>query len=135
MTFVSSGEDSLDDEDNYPGIPFGPTDVFRVDGNGSATTLLSHGEGVIANGPSPAEPAGVSEDGTSVFFRSAETLVADQNSFETQLWRWRGGQVEAVGIDPSGDSLEGESWLGAGNTYTPAASADRPAAGFDGRFR
>ena len=140
MTFISSGAFLPEDGDNYPGLPFGPIDVYRVDGHGNST-LLSHGEGVPGNGFGPANISGISDDGATAFFNSSDPLTATvpPTSTQIQLYRWRGGRVDEVGYDPSGTFLDGGSWLGAGVSYLPAGSgqlgeaADSLALSGDGR--
>lgn len=125
MTWTSPGKFTADDGDNYPGLPMGPDDVYRVDGNG-ISTLLSHGEGLDANAFMPAAVVGMSGDGTSVFFTTAEQMTTDVplSSFNSQLYRWRDGVVTAVGFDPEGTFLDGGSWLANNSTAALAGAGD-----------
>jgi hypothetical protein len=124
MTFVSQLALAPADADNYPGLSFGPTDVYRVGAGTPAATLLSGGDGVVANGMTAADVSGVSDDGGSVFFTSMEAMTTDvpPADMTTKLYRWRDGRVEAVGRGPDGLLLAGGSYLGNNTTNSSSGS-------------
>lgn len=114
MAFTTPASLDPEDKDHVFG-PFGTQDVYAVDLAGNLS-WPSRGEGFTANSPIPAMLQGFSEDGSSIFFTSAEPLSPEvpSDSTASQLYRWRGGRLEVVGRTESGALLEGGAQLGNG---------------------
>jgi hypothetical protein len=119
MLAVTFGPFDPDDADFYPGSSLAAVDVYRFDAGGGAT-WLSRPQGV-PDGLGQAKIVGASEDGSSVFFTHDDPLTADVPAGVVQLYRWKGGTVEAVGQDASGNLLTSGPTLGNGTTETVAS--------------
>lgn len=125
LTFISQGSFVAGDKDQAPPLGFGTMDLYRVTESGELS-WLSQGLGADGTDPIGVNAEALSEDGGSVFFRTAERLdPADTTAIgREQLYRSRNGVAVAVGKDELGHSLEGGTVLGAGTSDARGGSGE-----------
>ena len=106
--------DPADQDDTFFG--FGTEDVYTAASDGT-TTWLSRGPDGMGNTPDARFIVqGVSEDGSTVFFKGPDRLTADAPDppVAGYLYRWRNGELALVGRDAEGAVLPDGSKLGVG---------------------
>ena len=69
--------------------------------SGGTTTLVSTGP-AGGNGPWGADLAGISDDGTKVFFHTAEALVASDTDSAQDVYQRAGGTTTLLSVGPNG---------------------------------
>jgi hypothetical protein len=111
---------SLDDGDQDLGGflgEFGQPDVYAIDAAGNAT-WLSQPLTLPDTEQTPVSLAGYSGNGSTVFLSTPERLSTGvpPSSTDTQLYRWRAGHIDVVGVDANGQVLPGGAWLGDGRS-------------------
>jgi hypothetical protein len=109
----SLGDFTSDDPETGGGVS---SDVYKV-GLGGVATFVSHGQGFAANGHYEAVLDGLSDDpgGSTILFVSREHLTGDAppDGATSNLYRWRDGRVDLVGVDEAGQPLANGAALGA----------------------
>ncbi|MDO8184186.1 hypothetical protein Q5424_00345 [Conexibacter sp. JD483] len=120
MTVVTGASIDADDLD-LTVTPFGTftqADMYWINGDGDATWVSRRTDGPTPNELVDARLAGVSSDGSSVFFTTSEALSNEITAGTgiSHVYRWRNGTTELVGVDENGDPFANGSMLGTGST-------------------
>jgi hypothetical protein len=129
MLEVSGGPlDLLDQDEKFFGAFWkGYSDIYRVGPDRKAVWISRNTEGPTPNEFADAPLRGMSSDGSTIFFESAEALAAGAPAADLEcanssvpqtcnLYRWQSGQVIYVGYDQENQPLAGGSGLGSSLT-------------------